>query len=102
MQLSLLNEQGQLLSTAQEWAATPLSIDNDWRGPILPGSRRYFVCRRSIALSSSPFDQIKTEVEINELRVWNGESTQQQPDIREPVADEATAAVAETQDLVVY
>ena len=102
LRINLFNEKGQLISTAQEWAATPLSIDNDWRGPILPDSRRYFVCRRSIALSSSPFDQIKTEVEINELRVWNGESTPAQPDIRVPGVDEATAAATEPQDVVAF
>jgi len=50
------------------YAATPVTIDEDeWRGPLLPDSRRRFtVCRYGHD------DDLTATVEISELRVWNG------------------------------
>lgn len=51
------------------YAATPLTLDNEWRGPILPGSQR---------LCSEPFyageDVASAEVEVADLRVWQPEA----------------------------
>jgi hypothetical protein len=55
-------------------------VEHDWRGPIMPGSRRYFVCRGSHRHGVSPLDNLKVEVEINELRLWNGPSQNVIPD----------------------
>jgi hypothetical protein len=71
LRITLVDEEGRILCEAQEWAATPLAAEHEWRGPIMPGSRRHFVgsyCRlpeRHLA------DGIRPEVEITELRVWN-------------------------------
>jgi hypothetical protein len=50
------------------YAATPLAInEDDWRGPLLPGSTRKFVkpcCGHERGL--------KATVDVAELRVWNG------------------------------
>ena len=48
LRILILDEQNQLLCESQEWAATPLAADQGWRGPIMPGSRRHFVCYRSL------------------------------------------------------
>lgn len=71
LRVVLLDEHDQILSESQEWAATPVAIEDDWRGPLMPGARRRFVCSRSHLHSVSPMDEIKPEVEITELRVWN-------------------------------
>lgn len=71
LRVVLLDEQDQLLCESQEWAATPVAIEDDWRGPIMPGSKRRFVCWRSCPYEVGPLDVIKPEVEITELRVWN-------------------------------
>ncbi len=69
LRILVLDEHGQLRSETQEWAATPFAAENPWRGPIMPGSRRYFECPyRSIDAQNN----LKAEVEINELRIWNG------------------------------
>lgn len=73
LRVIVVDEHGQLLSERQTWAATPLAVEHEWRGPIMPGSRRYFVCRGSLH-GVSPLDNLKTEVEINELRIWSGPS----------------------------
>ncbi len=68
----VVDEHEQIRSETQAWAATPIAVEDNWRGPILPGSRRYFVCRGSHLHHVGPEDDLKAEVEINELRVWRG------------------------------
>ena len=72
LRIIVVDKNGQLLSEMQEWAATPFAAENAWRGPIMPGSRRYFVCRRGSLRGINSTDHLKAEVEINELRIWNG------------------------------
>jgi len=71
LRVVLLDENDQLLCESQEWAATPVAIEDDWRGPLMPGSKRRFVCWRSCPYEVGPLDVIKPEIEITELRVWN-------------------------------
>ncbi|HNY78401.1 MAG: hypothetical protein RBS72_18485 [Sedimentisphaerales bacterium] len=77
LRVVLLDENGGLLTESQEWAATPFAADHDWRGPIMPGSRRRFLCSGGHLYDVGPLDEIKAEIEITELRVWNGPETQQ-------------------------
>jgi hypothetical protein len=71
LRILILDEQNQPLCEAQEWAATPLAADQGWRGPIMPGARRHFVCYRNCWNGTNDTDGLNTEVEITELRVWN-------------------------------
>ena len=71
LRVVLLGQHDHILSESHEWAATPIAIEDDWRGPLMPGARRRFVCSRSHLYDVSPMDEIKPEVEITELRVWN-------------------------------
>ena len=71
LRILILDEQNQPLCESQEWAATPLAADNGWRGPIMPGARRLFVCDRSGGYDAGRTTDLNTEVEITELRVWN-------------------------------
>ncbi len=61
---------GEILSESNEWAATPIAAEEPWRGPLMPGSHRYFVSSRR-ALGAFFAEGLKTEVEITHLRVWN-------------------------------
>jgi len=89
LRVLLLDERGQVLSESQEWAATPFAADQGWRGPIMPGSRRLFVSNRGwYGLNST--NDLNTQVEITELRVWNdGKNTA--PKDAQPT-DQATAS----------
>jgi hypothetical protein len=77
LRLLILDAQDQLLCESQEWAATPLAADNGWRGPIMPGARRQFISYRACRPSASVAD-LRTEVEITELRVWNNPTDRKQ------------------------
>jgi hypothetical protein len=70
LRIILLDETGQLACETQDWAATPLATDGELRGPIMPGSRRYFVKR--CMCDTDATEGLHAEVEITELRVWNG------------------------------
>ena len=60
-----------------EVVATPLSIDNDWRGPLMPGATRHVVLSgcRSLAGKS---DTLAAVAEIGDVRVWEAEAKAQQ------------------------
>jgi hypothetical protein len=81
LRILILDDENQPLCESQEWAATPFAADDGWRGPIMPGSRRHFVCYRSCGRSVDYLTDLSTEVEVTELRVWNnpkdGTPTQQ-------------------------
>jgi hypothetical protein len=74
------------------YAATPITIDHEWRGPLLPGSTRRFALRsgrlgRDAALAS---------LEITELRVWNGAGTPDELDAED--SDEIQLPKRESDD----
>jgi len=70
LRIVVFGSNGEILSESNEWAATPIAADHDWRGPLMPGSHRYFVSSRR-ALGVFLGDQLRTEVEVTDLRVWN-------------------------------
>ena len=96
LRVVLLDEHDELLSESQEWAATPVAIENDWRGPLMPGSKRRFVCWRSCPRDVGPLDVITPEIEITELRVWNG--SERGSMIEGSPADEATVSALSEAD----
>lgn len=87
LRIVVFGPNGQILSESNEWAATPIAADHEWRGPLMPGSHRYFVshCYRSLPVFLG--DELRTEVEVTDLRVWN----------RPPQGNPADAAPAFTQ-----
>jgi len=88
LRIVVFGSNGEILSESNEWAATPIAADHDWRGPLMPGSHRYFVSSRR-ALGVFLGDELKTEVEITDLRVWN--RPEQGPLIEDRVLSEAQA-----------
>ncbi|MBN2593148.1 MAG: hypothetical protein JXA81_06550 [Sedimentisphaerales bacterium] len=72
MRVVVMTSQGDIFTESNEWGATPIAADHDWRGPLMPGSRRYFVAsHRRLPVFST--DELKTEVEITDIRIWNSE-----------------------------
>lgn len=70
LRIVVFDSNGQILSESNEWAATPIAADHEWRGPLMPGSHRYFVSHRR-ALPVFLGDDLRTEVEVTDLRIWN-------------------------------
>lgn len=87
LRIILLDETGQLVCETQQWAATPMATDGEWRGPIMPGSRRYFVAQCMCGNDSA--EPLHAEVEITELRIWNGPA-------KAPTTEEHATAAATT------
>jgi hypothetical protein len=72
LRVVVLTSQNEIIAESNEWGATPIAADHDWRGPLMPGSRRYFVTsHRALPVFSA--DELKTEVEITDIRIWNSE-----------------------------
>jgi len=70
MRIVVFGPNGEILSESNEWAATPIAADHEWRGPLMPGSHRYFTSyRRPLPVFLG--DNLRTEVEITDLRIWN-------------------------------
>ena len=57
----------------REWTevvATPLAIDHDWRGPLMPGATRHVVLSSWRSFPVDKADALLAAPEISELRVW--------------------------------
>jgi hypothetical protein len=51
------------------YVATPLAIEDEWRGPLFPGAKRQFSYRLK-----HPHPE-QASLEISELRVWDGQQS---------------------------
>lgn len=60
-----------------EVVATPLSIDNGWRGPLMPGATRHVVLSGCRSLTGKS-ETLVAVAEIGDVRVWSGEEKAQQ------------------------
>ena len=96
LRVVVLTAQNDIITESNEWGATPIAADRDWRGPLMPGSRRYFVTSRRALPVFSP-DELRTEVEITDIRIWNKDKgtllTKKPPETEPP--DPNAAAPAE-------
>jgi len=72
LRVIILDAHDEVLAESNEWAATPIAADNDWRGPLMPGSRRRFVSCPHRVIHTSSLNNLRTEVEITDIRIWNG------------------------------
>ncbi len=57
----------------REWTevvATPIAIDHDWRGPLMPGATRHVVLSNWRGFPIDKADALMAAQEISELRVW--------------------------------
>lgn len=84
MRVTIVDEEGRPVAENNEWAATPLAADDDWRGPLLPGSTRSFAADGCRVRSGWYDGELRAQAEITDVRTWDG------TDRMEP-ADEATA-----------
>lgn len=64
-----LDETGEPIAEQQTWAATPLQLDCEWRGPLQPHEARLFPVHW---YRSTPPSEVG--VEVTDIRVWRGPS----------------------------
>ncbi len=79
VRVAAISENGRALEDWTEVIATPIAIDDEWRGPLMPGSTRYVTLRGSRRLSPERADEIRGAVEITDVRVWD-------PSVRKNIA----------------
>lgn len=72
MRIVGLDDNGDPVAECHTWAATPLQIEDDWRGPLLPHATRRFSVR-----GCNGHRSVRLTYEITDIRVWNPSSPQQ-------------------------
>ncbi|HUU97427.1 MAG TPA: hypothetical protein VM487_16955 [Phycisphaerae bacterium] len=97
LRIVIVDEDGVPAYERAAYVATPLTIEDEWRGPLLPGSTRKF----AITVRASESDEYQASYEIAELRVWDPDAASSAPAVPEaPAAADApdAAAAAVTSD----
>jgi hypothetical protein len=57
----------------EEWTqvvATPIAVDDDWRGPLFPGKTRHVVLSGWRSVPAERAEKLNGDVEVSELRIW--------------------------------
>ena len=75
MRIVILNGRDEPITEINEWGATPIAADHQWRGPLLPGAKRHFAAGRRFHGKNLQRDGLRVEFEITDVRVWNRDST---------------------------
>lgn len=71
MRVTVLNEDNVPIAESNEWAATPLAIDKDWCGPLLPGAAACVVSGHPLPGQQGALEKCRVEATITDVRVWN-------------------------------
>ena len=90
LRIVVLDSNGEILTESNEWVVTPFSIEDDWPGPLMPGSERYFSTSHRIVHQIPSANELKAEVEITDIRIWNGQKVTPPLDVNEPPAETIT------------
>jgi len=69
IRVAAMNERGMPIRDWTEVVATPLALNDDWRGPLLPHETRHIVLRRGM-LRGINSETVKGEIELCDVRVW--------------------------------
>lgn len=95
MRITVLNENGEPVAECNEYAATPVALDDEWRGPLMPhATPRRFRSGHCLRLErEAGVSGLTVECEISDVRIWRRPSKEGavQPtmaaDDREPPGD---------------
>ena len=71
LRVVVLDGKGRPLAERNEWGATPIAADGNWRGPLLPGATRYITVG-TMGLPSQAWadDDLRVDLEVTDVRVW--------------------------------
>jgi hypothetical protein len=73
MRVLVLDDQDEPIGEFTEWAASPVAVDHDWRGPLMPGNTRVLTTH-SVSIGDDAPDDYHVEVEITDVRIWTPEN----------------------------
>ncbi len=71
LRIVILDNSNNIISEMNRWVVTPIASDNDWPGPLLPDSKRYISFPDKKAYNIANVKDLKVEVEVTEIRLWN-------------------------------
>ncbi|MBI1824880.1 MAG: hypothetical protein HY287_03265 [Planctomycetes bacterium] len=72
IRVAAMNDRGVPVRDWTEVVATPIAINDDWRGPLFPHETRHVVLRRGMLRGPSA-GTLKGEIEVCDIRVWEAE-----------------------------
>jgi hypothetical protein len=75
IRVAALTAQNVPISEWTEVVATPIGIENDWRGPLAPGQTRYVVLRRGWELPEEYATTVTLAYEVVEVFVPNADAS---------------------------
>ncbi len=79
VRVAALNDDGIPMGEWTEVVATPLAIDGNWRGPLMPhGTRHVLLSPWRRGLSGVSVEEIQAVVEVSDVRVWEGKQARVQ------------------------
>lgn len=84
LRIVILNSNDEILTESNEWVVTPFAIENDWPGPLMPGSERYFSSSRHSVYPIPSANELRAEAEITDIRIWNGQKAAPLINVDEP------------------
>lgn len=82
LRVVILDSRGQILAESNEWAATPVTAEPEWRGPLQPRYMRYVGFTHRQNLPASLVKSLRAEVEITDLRICPEQNETQPADSR--------------------
>ncbi len=66
----ILDEDGNVVTEYNDWAATPIACEQEWRGPLLPGAHRRMTSNHGRVRTERNADRLRVEIEITDVRIW--------------------------------
>jgi hypothetical protein len=72
IRVAAMNDRGVPVRDWTEVVATPIAINDDWRGPLFPHETRHVVLRRG-SVRGPVAGSLKGEIEVCDVRVWEPE-----------------------------
>ncbi len=76
MRVVVLNPDGEPVVETNRWGATPFAAEDDWCGPLLPGSTRHLSAGRIHFSDDVDLDDYTVKVEITDVRVWHSDDNE--------------------------
>jgi len=77
VRLATLDESRRPICEWTEVVATPLAINDEWRGPLMPGATRHVLLASAHRCVGTPdLAKLQSAVELTDVRVWRADAGQ--------------------------
>lgn len=71
LRIVILDKNKNILAEMNKWVVTPFACKKEWPGPLMPDSKRYISALGENAYNIPNIDDLKVEVEVTEIRIWD-------------------------------